>query len=180
MGIYCDIVSGTKKEKRPELQQLLTDCRDGRVNLVLTKSISRFARNTLDCLKYIRRLKADSIDGSKTTANGFDVPHKWNYEGLDYLLQNEKYSGDLLLQKYYTVDYLTKKAAVNEGQVPQYLAENNHPPVIPKEVFLQTQEEMARRRQNPSDFHYLHNWPLTGRIICFFVSLDRAAVVKMI
>ena len=58
VGIYCDIVSGTKKEKRPELQRLLTDCRDGRVNLVLTKSISRFARNTTDLLEMVRSLSA--------------------------------------------------------------------------------------------------------------------------
>lgn len=50
-GIYYDIVSGTKAEKRPQLQQLLSDCKAGRVNLVLTKSVSRFARNTADELK---------------------------------------------------------------------------------------------------------------------------------
>ena len=50
-------VSGTKKETRPELQRLLADCEAGKVNLVLTKSISRFARNTADCLEMIRRLK---------------------------------------------------------------------------------------------------------------------------
>ena len=58
VGIYCDIVSGTKKEKRPELQRLLADCRNGRVNLVLTKSISRFARNTTDLLEMVRSLSA--------------------------------------------------------------------------------------------------------------------------
>lgn len=57
-GIYCDIVSGTKKEKRPELQRLLKDCEAGKVQLVLTKSISRFARNTTDLLEMIRRLTA--------------------------------------------------------------------------------------------------------------------------
>lgn len=56
VGIYCDIVSGTKKEKRPELQRLLQDCKEGKVNLVLTKSISRFARNTTDLLEMVRSL----------------------------------------------------------------------------------------------------------------------------
>lgn len=51
-------VSGTKKETRPELQRLLTDCKRGKVNLVLTKSISRFARNTTDCLEMVRSLTA--------------------------------------------------------------------------------------------------------------------------
>ena len=58
MDTYCDVVSGTKKEKRPELQRLLKDCEDGRVNLVLTKSISRFARNTTDLLEMVRSLSA--------------------------------------------------------------------------------------------------------------------------
>ena len=56
--IYLEAaVSGTKKDKRPELQRLLADCEAGRVQLVLTKSISRFARNTTDCLEMIRMLK---------------------------------------------------------------------------------------------------------------------------
>lgn len=270
VGIYADEESGTGVAKRENFMRMIKDCEAGKIQLVLTKSISRFARNTLDALNYIRKLKAlnipiiftkesintmdahgevlitilasiaqqesasisqnvqlgvryhyqegkvcsgvhqllgysrtkdgglelvprealivrrifreyldgynighiakrlieDGIDGGKTTANGFDVPRKWNYEGIEYLIKNEKYSGDLLLQKFYTVDFLTKKVAVNEGQVPQYLAENNHPPVIPKSIFLQTQVEMARRRQNPSAFHYLHDFPLSGRIVC--------------
>lgn len=48
---------------------------------------------------------------------------------------NEKYAGDLLLQKFYTVDFLIKKVAVNNGQVPQYYVEKSHLPVIPKEIF---------------------------------------------
>ena len=58
VGIYADIVSGTKKEKRPELNRLLADCAAGKVNLVLTKSVSRFARNTTDLLEMVRSLTA--------------------------------------------------------------------------------------------------------------------------
>lgn len=61
-GIYYDIVSGTKAEKRPQLQQLLSDCKAGRVNLVLTKSVSRFARNTADLLSMVRSLTALGVD----------------------------------------------------------------------------------------------------------------------
>ena len=58
VDIYWEAdVSGTKKDSRPELQRLLVDCEAGKVNLVLTKSISRFARNTSDCLEMIRKLK---------------------------------------------------------------------------------------------------------------------------
>ena len=62
VGVYADIVSGTKKEKRPQLQRLLADCAAGRVNLVLTKSVSRFARNTTDLLEMVRSLTAKGTD----------------------------------------------------------------------------------------------------------------------
>ena len=55
-GLYIEIASGTKAEKRPELQRLLEECRAGRVNLILTKSISRFSRNTTDLLEMVRTL----------------------------------------------------------------------------------------------------------------------------
>jgi len=51
------------------------------------------------------------------------------------LLRNEKYIGDVLLQKTYTVDFLTKKRVPNAGIVPQYYVENNHEPIIPREFF---------------------------------------------
>lgn len=55
-GLYIDVATGTKTEKRPELQRLMEDCRAGRVNLILTKSISRFARSTTDLLEMVRTL----------------------------------------------------------------------------------------------------------------------------
>ena len=55
-GLYVDVASGTKKEKRPELQRMLADCKAGRISLILTKSISRFARNTSDLLEMVRTL----------------------------------------------------------------------------------------------------------------------------
>ena len=56
-GIYWETgVTGTKTESRPELNRLLEDCRAGRVDLILTKSISRFSRNTTDCLQLVRKL----------------------------------------------------------------------------------------------------------------------------
>ena len=62
VGIYADIVSGTKMEKRPELLRLLSDCDAGDVNLVLTKSVSRFARNITDRLEMVRNLTANGAD----------------------------------------------------------------------------------------------------------------------
>ena len=61
------------------------------------------------------------------------------------MLSNEKYIGDALLQKTYTVDFLTKKRVKNEGIVPQYYVENSHQGIIPKDLFMQVQEEMIRR-----------------------------------
>ena len=61
-GIYADDgISGTNTKKREEFNRMIEDCMAGRVDLVVTKSISRFARNTLDCLKYIRQLKEQNI-----------------------------------------------------------------------------------------------------------------------
>lgn len=51
---------------------------------------------------------------------------KWNQSTVRSILTNEKYKGDALLQKSYTVDFLTKKTKTNEGEVPQYYVENNH------------------------------------------------------
>ena len=56
-GLYFDKgISGTKKEKRPALLQMIADCKAGKIDFVITKSISRFARNTTDCLEMVRKL----------------------------------------------------------------------------------------------------------------------------
>ncbi len=61
-GIYCDEgVSGTKKEKRHELLRMIADCEDKKIDLIVTKSISRFARNTTDCLELVRKLLAIGV-----------------------------------------------------------------------------------------------------------------------
>lgn len=268
--IYADEESGTQAYNRENFMRMIKDCETHKIDLILTKSISRWARNTLDSLKYIRltkslgipiiftkegintmdhggellvtimssiaqqesasisknvqigvryhyaegkvcsgvyrllgydrtaegsleivpgeadivrriyrdfldgysakhiaqRLIAEGVDGSKTTASGLTFNRHWNFEGIYDILSNEKYGGTLLLQKYYTVDFLTKKVAPNQGQVPQYLVENNHDPVIPLEIFNQVQEEIKRRKKNPTAFKYLHNSSLSGRAKC--------------
>ena len=58
-GIYADEgISGTNTKKREEFNRMIADCRAGKIDRIITKSISRFARNTLDCLNYVRELKA--------------------------------------------------------------------------------------------------------------------------
>ena len=61
-GIYADDgISGTGTKKREEFLRMIEDCMSGKIDMVVTKSISRFARNTIDCLKYIRQLKEKNI-----------------------------------------------------------------------------------------------------------------------
>lgn len=242
-GIFADDgISGCNTKKRDEFNLMIEECMAGRIDMIITKSISRFARNTLDCLKYIRKLKEKNIPVffEKENINTMDskgevlltimvslaqqesqslsqniklglqyryqngevqVNHnrflgytkdedghliiepteaevvkriyreylegssllqigrgleadgiltaagkaKWRPETLRKILQNEKYIGDALLQKNYTVDFLNKKRVQNHGIVPQYYVENSHSPIIPRDLYMQVQEEMVRR-----------------------------------
>ena len=242
-GIFADDgISGTNTKKREEFNRMIEECMEGNIDLVITKSISRFARNTLDCLKYIRQLKEkyiavyfekenintmdakgevlltimaslaqqesqslsqnvklglqyryqqgkvqvnhnrfmgytkdeegnliivpeeaeiikriyrEYLEGKSLVGIGRDLEKdgiltaagkpRWRPETIKKILLNEKYIGDALLQKTFTVDFLTKKRVKNEGHVPQYYVENSHEAIIPKELFLQAQEELHRR-----------------------------------
>ena len=72
---------------------------------------------------------------------------RWQGCTVKSILTNEKYKGDALLQKTFTVDFLQKKKKVNEGEVPQYYVENSHPAIVTAEVFDLVQYEMKRRRE---------------------------------
>ena len=85
-----------------------------------------------------RGLEADGI----LTGAG---KQKWRPETLHKILKNEKYIGDALLQKTYTVDFLEKKRVPNNGLVPQYYVENSHEAIIPRDLYMQVQEEMVRQ-----------------------------------
>ena len=61
-GVYADEAMTGTKENRAEFQRLLADCREGKIDLILTKSISRFARNTVNLLETVRELKALGVD----------------------------------------------------------------------------------------------------------------------
>ncbi len=269
-NIYADEgISGTNTKKREQFLKMIGDCKKGKIDMIITKSISRFARNTLDCLNYVRQLKElgigilfekenintldskgevllsilsslaqdesrsisensqwgirrrfeqgklhvnhtkflgydkdedgnliinkeqaklvrriyqDYLDGYgfKRIAAQFeeekipkwDGTFKWNYSHIKRILTNEKYKGDALLQKTYTVDFLSKKRAVNDGDVPQYYVENSHPAIIDRETWEAVQMEMIRRREY-ADKHGLDKMdhandkrPLSGRVIC--------------
>ncbi len=86
----------------------------------------------------------------RLTADGIKSPggkDKWNAGAVRSILTNEKYKGDALLQKSYTVDFLTKKKKVNEGEIPQYYVEGNHEAIISPEVFEMVQQELERRNK---------------------------------
>jgi DNA invertase Pin-like site-specific DNA recombinase len=258
-GIFADEgISGTNTKKRADFNRMIEQCLAGKIDMVITKSISRFARNTLDCLKFIRLLKDKGIPVyfEKENINTMDskgeimltimaslaqqesqslsqnvklgiqyrfqqgevqVNHnrflgytkdeskrlviepkeaevvrrifreylegasmlqigrgleadgiltaagkqKWRPETLRKILRNEKYIGDALLQKTYTVDFLSKKRVVNKGIVPQYYVENSHEAIIPRELFTQVQEEMAHRERG-----YSSKYALSGIVFC--------------
>ncbi len=82
------------------------------------------------------------------TADGILTPRgnaKWSGKGVLSILSNEKYKGDALLQKTYIADCITKKSKRNNGELPQYYVENNHPAIIERQMFDRVQEEIARR-----------------------------------
>ena len=237
-GIYADEALTGTKEGRPEFQRLLTDCRNGKIDMVITKSVTRLARNTLTLLETARELKSLGIDiyfekenihtmsmdgelmltllasfaqeesrsasenckwrirkmfkqGRATNGNALGyrfvdgnfrivpeeaeivrqifndflsgmginaivkklnrsgIPAKngglWSEATISNIIHNEKYTGDLLLQKYYHLDHISKKTVKNRGELPQYLVENNHDPIISKEAFKQVQKELELR-----------------------------------
>lgn len=85
---------------------------------------------------------------AELTNRGIKTPggkNVWNRQTVRRILSNEKYKGDALLQKTYTVDFLQKKLKRNEGEVPQFYVEGNHEAIISPEVFDMVQAELARR-----------------------------------
>ncbi|XEQ93653.1 hypothetical protein SCACP_25500 [Sporomusa carbonis] len=146
--------------------------KDGDGNLVINEKQA----------KIVRRIYKEFLDGKGANRIAKDlerdgVPNwhgkaKW-YEGsIRKMLTNEKYKGDALLQKTYTVDFLSKKRADNTGQVPQYYVEDSHPAIIDKEMWEAVQLEMERRRDFALEYgiqkleYATTGNPFAGRVIC--------------
>ncbi len=116
-------------------------------NLVVNKEQAR-------TVKLIYRLFLDGYTfhsiARELTARGLETPAKkkrWYPRTVESILTNEKYKGDALLQKRFTINFLTKEMKANEGEVPQYYVENNHEAIISPQVFDWVQEEIKRRRK---------------------------------
>lgn len=242
-GMYSDEgISGTSTRNRDGFNQMVDDALSGKIDLICTKSVSRFARNTVDSLTIIRELKEHGTEvyfekeniftfdskgellitimsslaqeesrsisenttwgkrkqmrdgkyslgysrflgydkgpdgkmvvnkeqaetvkliyslflsglscyeiANRLMADGIPAPSggaKWWQVTVRSILTNEKYKGDALLQKYYTEDFLTHRPRKNNGELPQYLAKNDHEAIIDPEVWDHVQDEMARR-----------------------------------
>ncbi|AKL96097.1 DNA recombinase [Clostridium aceticum] len=103
--------------------------------------VKRIYREYLEGASLLHIARGLEADGTLTAAG----KEKWRPETLKKILQNEKYIGDALLQKTYTVDFLSKKRVKNNGIVPQYYVENSHEPIISRDLFMQIQEGLVRR-----------------------------------
>ena len=261
-GVYADNgISGTGTEKRDEFNRLIADCDAGKVDIVITKSISRFARNTIDLLETVRHLKEigvevwfereniHSMDGDgelmlsilasfaqeesrsisenvkwgtrkrfkQGIPNGHFHVYGYRWEGDDLVIVPEEativkrifqnfldgksrleterefaaegittrggckwadftiasvlnnciYTGDLLLQKDYISDPITKKRKKNRGELPQYLVTDHHEAIIDRETFDYVQSEMKRRAElGPLANKSLNITCFSGKIKC--------------
>ncbi|NFM45364.1 resolvase [Clostridium botulinum] len=132
--------------------------------------------------KIVRRIYKDYLDGKGTNiiakeleeegVKGWSGKAKWYESTIRRILTNEKYKGDALLQKTYTVDFLTKKRAENNGEVPQYYVEESHLAIIDKEIWEAVQLEMERRKTFAKehgiikvDYATVTN-PFAGKVLC--------------
>ena len=132
--------------------------------------------------KIVRRIYTEFLDGKganriareleRDRVQNWNGKAKWYENSIRKMLTNEKYMGDALLQKTYTVDFLNKKRAENTGQVPQYYVEDSHPAIIEKEMWEAVQLEMERRRNFSLKYRIQklesateYN-PFAGRVIC--------------
>jgi len=262
VNVYADQDrTGTSTKGREGFNRMVEDAIGGRIDLILVKSVSRFARNTVDTLETVRKLKECGIEvlfekenirtldskgevlltilsslaqdesrnisenvtwgirkrfadgkliipyehflgykkgkdgtpeivpqeaetvrriykcflegqslkgiAATLTREGIETPcgaENWHANTVTSILQNEKYFGAALLQKSYTVDFLTKKKAVNNGTVAQYFVENSHPAIISKDIFQMAQGEFKRREMSGGVSNGSRE--LSGKIIC--------------
>jgi len=262
VDVYTDEgISGVSTKNREGFNRMIFDALSGKIDLIVTKSVSRFARNTVDSLTTVRKLKEKGVevyfekeniytldskgellitimsslaqeesrsisenvtwgqrkrfaDGKvsmpykqflgyrkgangipeivpeeaelviriykmfmtgksssaivrKLTEEGIPTPGKkkvWQKATVESILTNEKYKGAALLQKKYTVDFLTKTMKVNEGEVPQYYVENSHPAIIKPEEWEAVQVEMEQRRSRGR--RHDCGSPFSGKIFC--------------
>ena len=127
-GIYADDgISGTNTKKREEFNRMIADCMDGRIDMIITKSISRFARNTLDCLKYIRQLKDRNIPVffEKENINALDAKGKVLLTIMASLAQQESQSLSQNVKLGLQFRYQRGEVQVNHSRFLGYTKDEN-------------------------------------------------------
>ena len=134
-GIFADEgLSGGSTKKRKEFNRMMQKCRAGRIDMIIVKSVSRFARNTLDSISWARRLKK------------LGIGIIFENEGVNTMEMDD----EILLAIFAGLaqaesESLTKQSKKNNGELPQYYITNNHPAIIDRDIFQKVQEEIARR-----------------------------------
>ncbi len=259
-GVYADEALTGTKETRQNFQKLLAECRAGNIDLIITKSISRFARNTVTLLETVRELKVLGVDvyfeeqnihtmsadgelmltilasyaqeesysasenqkwrirkdfeagkvstvvmlgykrnqdgvleiipeeaetvkmifadamtgmGGLAIANKLNELHistkngcQWTAHGVRRVLSNEKYCGDLRLQKFYNENHLTKRKMTNVGKLPQIYVEEAHPEIIDRETFMAVQAFLQDNQRFTAHKETTGVYPFTSMIKC--------------
>lgn len=161
VGVFSDTATGRNTKRRAEFKKLLAKCHAGKVDLILTKSISRFGRNSLEAIQVLHRLYGLNIEPKEAEVVRliFDlrlqgkscgaisdvllqkrIPSPtgkpvWSRECIRKMLCNEKYVGAVLLQKTYVEDFFTGKQKKNVGQRERYYYKNSHEAIIAPEAF---------------------------------------------
>ena len=283
--IFADeAITGTKVDKREDFQRMIQAGVDGEIDLIITKSISRFARNTVDTLKYVRLLKEKNVailfeeenintltmDGEllltilssvaqqevhntsehvkkglkmkmergelvgfqgclgydydsikkEITVNeeeaktvryifkryiegagatiiarelkelGYKTKRgnlKWGISGIVGIIKNEKYKGDLVMGKTFTVDPISKRRLSNIGESDKYYLEGHHEPIVSSEVFDQAnaiREKRACPRRGTNQFtnsnreKIVHLYPFSSMLECGFCGHNLSRRVK--
>ena len=101
------------------------------------KAVFRYARNIMDCISYIRKLKAlgGGLYFEENDIGTVQENLKWDKRGIRSMLTNEKYVGDIMFQKRFRTDCISKKTKINRGELDSYLVTDNHPAIIYRETF---------------------------------------------
>ena len=111
-------------------------------------------------MQYSQNLEEEGI---KTVTGN----RNWNSSVIHKMLMCEKYMGDAILQKTYTLDFITKKRVKNDGYVKRYYIENNHEAIINRQQYYEVQEELKRRcNKNMPRIRHSSKYPLSGLIQC--------------
>lgn len=156
VGTYVDDgFSGTNTAHRQGFQKLMADAMDGKIDLIITKAVSRFARNLMDCifslyiqglsiLKIRRYLESRGVLSPTGKAN-------WSNRTVETILTNKKYIGVSVIYKTFQEGYPKSKRVTNQGEHDIYELRDHHIPIIANEVFKKAQETRAARSNVETD-----------------------------